>query len=114
MDTIVAISPIAILIWLMTKKKSMPSHLALPFVAVLLYLLKILYFGSDLKLMNATVINGLLTAWTPILVIWGGHFSLPHHGKHGCHEHHSEVAQQHHLQPGGPTHDHRLGFCFFN
>ncbi|MBN2306882.1 L-lactate permease [Candidatus Peregrinibacteria bacterium] len=74
MNTIVAISPIVILIWLMTKKNSMPSHRALPLVALLLYLLKILYFGSDFKLMNATVINGLLTAWTPILVIWGAIF----------------------------------------
>ncbi|MBU0706277.1 L-lactate permease [Patescibacteria group bacterium] len=74
MNTIIAVSPIAILIWLMTKKRSMPSHLALPLVAILLYLLKILYFGSDLKLMNATLIDGLLTAWTPILVIWGAIF----------------------------------------
>jgi lactate permease len=74
MQTLVAISPIAILIYLMTKKRSMPSHLALPLVAILLYLLKILYFGSDFKLMNATLIDGLLTAWTPILVIWGAIF----------------------------------------
>lgn len=74
MTTIIAISPIALLIFLMTKKKSMPSHLALPLVAILLYLLKILYFGSDFKLMNATMIDGLLTAWTPILVIWGAIF----------------------------------------
>ncbi len=74
MSTIIAISPIALLIYLMTKKRSMPSHLALPLVAILLYLLKILYFGSDFKLMNATMIDGLLTAWTPILVIWGAIF----------------------------------------
>ena len=74
MSTIVAISPIAILIWLMTKKKSMPSHRALPLVAILLYLIQLLYFGADFKLMNATVIDGLLTAWTPILVIWGAIF----------------------------------------
>jgi lactate permease len=74
MNTLVAIFPIALLIYLMTKKRSMPSHLALPLVAILLYLLKILYFGSDFKLMNATLIDGLLTAWTPILVIWGAIF----------------------------------------
>lgn len=74
MNTFVAVAPIALLIWLMTKKNSMPSHRALPLVVILLYLLKMLYFGSDFKLMNATVINGLLTAWTPILVIWGAIF----------------------------------------
>ncbi len=74
MNTLVAISPIALLIYLMTKKKSMPAHIALPIVAVLLYILKLLYFKSEFVLMNATVINGFLTAWTPILVIWGAIF----------------------------------------
>lgn len=74
MNTIVAISPIAILIYLMTKKKSIPAYQALPLVALLLYLIKIFYFKSDFMLMNATVIDGLLTSWTPILVIWGAIF----------------------------------------
>lgn len=74
MPTIIALSPIALLIYLMTKKKSLPAHVALPLVAVLLYGLKLSYFGSDIRLMNATVIDGLLTAWTPILVIWGAIF----------------------------------------
>jgi len=74
MPTLVALAPIVLLIGLMTKKKSVPSHIALPLVAVLMYLLKIFYFGSDINLMNATVIDGLLTAWTPILVIWGAIF----------------------------------------
>ncbi len=74
MPTLVAIAPIALLIYLMTKKKSVPSYIALPIVAVLLYALKLFYFDSDFRLMNATVIDGLLTAWTPILVIWGAIF----------------------------------------
>lgn len=52
----------------------MPSYKALPLVAVLLYLIKIFYFKSDFVLMNATAVSGLLTAWTPILVIWGAIF----------------------------------------
>jgi lactate permease len=74
MNTLVAVFPIALLIYLMTKKKSMPSHIALPVVALLLYGLQLLYFNADFTLMNATVIDGLLTAWTPILVIWGAIF----------------------------------------
>lgn len=74
MPTLIAISPIALLIYLMTKKNSVPSHLALPVVALFLYTLKITYFSSEIRLMNATVIDGLLTAWTPILVIWGAIF----------------------------------------
>ncbi len=74
MTPLIAITPIVLLIFLMTKKKSVPSYIALPLVVVLLYLLKLFYFGSDFNLMNATVIDGLLTAWTPILVIWGAIF----------------------------------------
>lgn len=74
MNILAAISPIIILIYLMTRKKSVASYIALPISAVLLYLIKLLYFQSDFNLMNAAVINGLLMAWTPILVIWGAIF----------------------------------------
>jgi lactate permease len=34
----------------------------------------LVYFGYNPNLINATVVNGLLTAWTPILIIWGAIF----------------------------------------
>jgi lactate permease len=71
MDLIVALAPIIILIWLMTKPDAMPSHQALPLMALLTYCLKILWFAEDPNLVNATVVQGLLEAWTPILIIWG-------------------------------------------
>jgi lactate permease len=74
MDLVVSLSPIAILIFLMTKKNSTPSHVALPTVAVLVYAVKLVYFGEDPNLTNATVLNGMLTALTPILIIWGAIF----------------------------------------
>ncbi len=74
MNWIVCISPIAILIFLMTKRNSTPSHVALPVVAALVYAIKLVYFGEDPNLVNATVVNGLLTALTPILIIWGAIF----------------------------------------
>ncbi|MCK5608483.1 L-lactate permease [Candidatus Pacearchaeota archaeon] len=74
MNVLVAISPIVLLIYLMTRKKSVASYIALPIAAVLLYAVKLFYFHSDLTLVNAAVISGLLTAWTPILVIWGAIF----------------------------------------
>ncbi len=73
-DLLVSIAPIAILIFLMTKKNGTPSHIALPAVAVLVYLIKLVYFGDNANLINATVLNGLLTALTPILIIWGAIF----------------------------------------
>lgn len=71
MDLILSILPIALLVFLMTKKNGMPSHKALPLAALVLYLIKLVFFQSDPNLMNATVISGLLYAWTPILIVWG-------------------------------------------
>jgi lactate permease len=70
-DIVIAIAPIVILIYLMTKKNSVPSYIALPITAGLVYLIKLIYFDADPNLVNATVINGLLTAWVPIFIIWG-------------------------------------------
>lgn len=74
MDIAVAVFPIVLLVFLMTKKNNVPSHKALPFIALLMYLLKLTYFQSEPNLVNATVISGLLYAWTPILIIWGAIF----------------------------------------
>jgi len=71
MDAIWSLVPIALLVFLMTKKHSLPAHKALPLAAGVLYLLKLVYFETDPNLVNATVVNGLLTAWQPILIIWG-------------------------------------------
>lgn len=74
MDTFISIFPIALLIYLMTKKNPLPSYKALPIVACLLYFIKLTYFSSNPNLVNATVVAGLLTAWTPILIVWGAIF----------------------------------------
>ena len=41
MAIMVSLFPIVLLIWLMTKKNNMPSFRALPLVALLLYLVKL-------------------------------------------------------------------------
>ena len=74
MNTFMSIMPIGILIYIMTKKKPLPSYKALPAVAGLLYFLKLTYFSADPNQVNATVLSGLLTAWTPILIVWGAIF----------------------------------------
>ncbi len=74
MDLIVSLAPIALLIFLMTKKNSTPSHVALPLIAGLVYAIQLIYFEQNANLVNATVVNGLLTALTPILIIWGAIF----------------------------------------
>jgi len=71
MDFLLAVLPIAFLIYVMTKKESWPSHKALPVVATLVYLLVLIHSRLDANLVNATVVNGALSALTPISIIWG-------------------------------------------
>src|SRR5262245_59555374 len=71
MDFLLAILPIAVLIYVMTKKRSWPSHISLPFAAALVYFLTLVHFRLDPNLVNATVVNGALSALTPISIIWG-------------------------------------------
>jgi lactate permease len=71
MDFLLAILPIAVLIYVMTKKRPWPSHVSLPFAAALVYFLTLVHFRLDPNLVNATVVNGALSALTPISIIWG-------------------------------------------
>jgi len=71
MDFLLAILPIAVLIFVMTKKRPWPSHISLPFAAALVYFLALVHFRLDPNLVNATVVNGALSALTPISIIWG-------------------------------------------
>ena len=47
MALFLSIFPIVLLIWLMVKKNSMPSYVALPITAALIYAIKLFYFGND-------------------------------------------------------------------
>jgi lactate permease len=71
MDFLLAILPIGFLIYVMTKKKPWPSHISLPFAAILVYLLVLVRARLDPNLVNATVVNGTLSALTPVSIIWG-------------------------------------------
>ena len=74
MATAMSLFPIILLIWLMTKKNNMPSFRALPLVALILYIIKLAFFGMDANLINATVVQGLLVAWVPITIVFGAIF----------------------------------------
>jgi len=71
MDFLLAVLPIVFLIYVMTKKNSWPSHISLPVVAALVYVLVLFRSRLDSTLVNATVVNGTLSALTPISIIWG-------------------------------------------
>ncbi|WP_269472774.1 L-lactate permease [Vibrio taketomensis] len=63
--------PIILLIWMMTKKKALPSHIALPLTALIIGLLQFFYFGTDTTDIIANLISGTLSAITPISIIAG-------------------------------------------
>ncbi|ELR67616.1 L-lactate permease [Photobacterium marinum] len=67
----ISVVPILLLIWMMTKKDALPSHIALPVTALIIGLLQLFYFGSDLTLISANIIAGALSAITPISIIAG-------------------------------------------
>ena len=71
MALFLSIFPIILLIWLMVKKNSMPSYIALPITAALIYAIKLFYFNDDAMLLNATAASGLVSTLTPITVIFG-------------------------------------------
>lgn len=71
LDTFLAALPVCLLIFWMTKRPGMPSNRALPLAALLLYGLLMSYFGTSPLLVHAAVIEGLLTALTPVLIVWG-------------------------------------------
>ena len=57
-----SVIPIVILIWMMTKKNGVPSHIALPITAAMVGALQLFYFGTDITLINANIIAGMLSA----------------------------------------------------
>jgi len=71
MDFLLAILPIGFLIYVMTKKDPWSSHTSFPLAAVFVYLLVLLRSRLDAYLVHATVVNGALSALTPISIIWG-------------------------------------------
>ncbi|MGR5150795.1 L-lactate permease [Photobacterium swingsii] len=66
-----SVMPIIILIWMMTKKNGLPSHIALPITALMVGLLQLFYFNTDFTLISANIIAGILSAITPISIVAG-------------------------------------------
>lgn len=71
MSLFLSIFPIVLLIYLMVKKNGLPSFIALPLIAVLVYILQLTYFKNAFGLVNANVISGMIATLTPITIIFG-------------------------------------------
>ncbi|MEP7731433.1 L-lactate permease [Marinomonas primoryensis] len=71
MNTLLSGLPILLLIWVMTKRNAMPSHIALPVTALLIALIQLFLFQADLSLLGANVMAGILSVSTPISIVAG-------------------------------------------
>ncbi|MFT2097493.1 L-lactate permease [Marinomonas sp. 2405UD66-6] len=69
--TFISAFPILLLIWLMTKKQAVPSHIALPVTALLVGLIQLFYFQADGRLLMANTLSGILSVLTPISIVAG-------------------------------------------
>ena len=73
-DFLFAALPILFLIAVMTKPKPLPSTVAFILTSALAYVVRFGYFRNTFGLLNASVINGLLDALTPISILFGAIF----------------------------------------
>ena len=73
-DFLLAVLPIAALIFVMTKPRPLPSTVAFALAAALAYAIRLAWFGDGLGLLNAAVLSGLLDALTPIAILFGAIF----------------------------------------
>lgn len=73
-DFLLAALPIGVLIFAMTKPRPLPSTVAFAAAAILAYVIRIFWFGSNVALLNAAVVSGLLDALTPVAILFGAIF----------------------------------------
>lgn len=71
MDTFIAILPIIMLVWSMTKERPWPAHVALPITALLVGLLQLFYFYGGATELAANIVAGSLSVFTPLSIVAG-------------------------------------------
>lgn len=59
------------LIWMMTKRRSIPSYIALPFTAAVVFCIQLFWFKTDLTLLSANIVTAFISVLTPITIIAG-------------------------------------------
>ncbi len=71
MALFLSIFPIVLLIYLMVKRNALPSYVALPWIAVSVLLIQLIYFGTDISIVSANVTSAIISVLTPVTVIFG-------------------------------------------
>jgi lactate permease len=71
MDVILCLSPILLLLAMTLKKDPLPTTLSLPFAALIMGLIRLMYLGSDPLLVCAAIVSGLHEALSPLSIMFG-------------------------------------------
>ncbi|WGE75986.1 L-lactate permease [Actinobacillus equuli] len=71
MALFLSIFPIVLLIYLMVKRNALPSYVALPWVAVVVLIIHLLFFATDITVISANIASAVMSVLTPITVIFG-------------------------------------------
>lgn len=71
MALFLSIFPIVLLIYLMVKRNALPSYIALPWIAVVVLIIQLVFFGTDIQTVSANIMAALVDVQTPITVIFG-------------------------------------------
>ncbi|WP_150538392.1 L-lactate permease [Actinobacillus vicugnae] len=71
MALFLSIFPIVLLIYLMVKRNALPSYVALPWVAVVVLIIHLLFFATDITIVSANIASAIISVLTPITVIFG-------------------------------------------
>ena len=71
MDVIFCLLPIMFLVFATVKPKPLPTTVSLPFAAFMMFLIRLMYLGSDPLLTCGSVILGLHEALTPLSIMAG-------------------------------------------
>ena len=71
MALFLSVFPIVLLIYLMVKRNALPSYVALPWIAVVVLIIQLIFFGTDIQLVSANIVSALVAVQTPITVIFG-------------------------------------------
>jgi hypothetical protein len=71
MDVLFGLLPIIVLVYVTVKKNAWPTTTSLPFAAFMLFMIRLMYYGSDVILTCGAVVLGLHEALSPISIIAG-------------------------------------------
>ncbi|TCP93265.1 lactate permease [Cricetibacter osteomyelitidis] len=71
MALFLSIFPIVLLIYLMVKRNALPSYLALPWIAAVVLIIQLVFFGTDITIVSANIASAIVAVQTPITVILG-------------------------------------------